>query len=142
MPFIFKLRIQHFSSIDFSKGMVVCKNIYLPDKSLNRKLNGVEHSVRCLCKHSLTVQPVTCKAHSLREGWVLMGHWKLSPPAPSRRCAICEQRADSGIHKTARQNRCVYSFNFLSFTIKFCWVNLGKTNSFLSALFLLLEILD
>lgn len=132
MSFISKLLIQHFPSIDFSEEMVVCKNIYLPDKGLNRKLHGVEHFVRCLCKHSLAVQPVTCRAHCTERGVGSHESLESQPACTFQETWLYVNRADSGIHKTARQNRCVYSFNFFPFTLKFGWVNLGKTNSFLS----------
>lgn len=140
--YVSKLRIQYFSIIDFSKGTIVCKNMHLPDKGLNRKLNDVQHFVRCLCKHSLAIQPVICRAHCIEEGMGFHELLKTQAAYISQETAVCEQRADLGIHKTPRQYGCFHSFNFLQFWLKFCWVNLGKMNSFLSVLFLLLEVPD
>lgn len=79
---------------------------------------------------------------ALREGWILMSHWNLSPPAPSKRLGYMQTELTREYMKQQDKTDASTVLIFFHFTLKFGWVNVGKTNSFLSVWFPLLEIPD
>lgn len=51
----------------FLRNSCLQKDMYLPDKSLNRTLTGVHHFVRHLCKHLLANQSMISEHTTLRK---------------------------------------------------------------------------